>query len=85
MPWWEAYGLIKHQRSENYNEGNLGNLLNAMAALYYLERFKYREIARNNPETKYLFDVPPDISKLFYIHDFKTKGIELGNQYFYTE
>ncbi len=31
--WWAAYNAVKHDRAANYRMGNLGNALNAVAAL----------------------------------------------------
>lgn len=31
--WWTAYNAVKHDRATNYKMGNLGNALNAVAAL----------------------------------------------------
>ena len=31
--WWTAYNKVKHDRAANYKMGNLGNTLNAVAAL----------------------------------------------------
>ncbi|MBU2875938.1 hypothetical protein [Marinobacter salexigens] len=32
--WWRSYNKVKHQRSSSYSEGNLKNVLYAMAALF---------------------------------------------------
>ena len=34
LQWWKAFDDIKHNRCENIKEGNLGNVLNILAALY---------------------------------------------------
>ena len=36
LPWWTAYNNVKHHRTENYNQATLGNVLEAMAALFML-------------------------------------------------
>ena len=79
MTWWRAYNLVKHNRSENYLLGDLQNLLNAMAALYFLERYWYKQISlRNSSENYTIFDIPPDRSELFYIENFKTVAFAVG-------
>lgn len=79
MPWWTAHNHVKHQRSDNYSQGNLGNLIYAMAALYYLECFQYRKIAKSNlNDNEINFDVPPAMSELFYLKDFKTTFSAIG-------
>lgn len=34
--WWREYNGVKHQRLENFDQANLGNLLEALAALHIL-------------------------------------------------
>lgn len=34
--WWSAYNDVKHQRPEKFNQANIKNLLNALAALHIL-------------------------------------------------
>lgn len=70
--WWKGYNLIKHDRSDNYSRGNLGNLLYALSALYALELFAFKKIAdQYNAEgsledgvPRYI-DIPPDSNRLF--------------------
>lgn len=52
--WWTAYNKVKHERTSNYNNGqmnyvraNLGNLILAMAALYVLEELFLIELNRD--------------------------------------
>ncbi len=67
MPWWGAYNEVKHHRSDKYIEGNLENLLNAIAALYYLIRYHYIDIHRRNSDEEHqVFSIPPDQPRLFY-------------------
>ena len=34
--WWRQYNAVKHERLENFDQANLGNLLEALAALHIL-------------------------------------------------
>lgn len=73
--WWKDYNNIKHNRSQNYELGNLDNLLNALSAIYFLQCYQFRKIAQpevNNEENP-VFDVPPKRSELFTLLDFETR------------
>lgn len=39
--WWNAYNRVKHHRDTGFREANLGNGLNAMAALFSLTLYHY--------------------------------------------
>lgn len=65
--WWKAYNEVKHNREENYKNGNFCNLLNSLSALFLLEMYFCREIGRKN----YEIDVPNIKSKLFNITNWK--------------
>lgn len=41
--WWRAHNSVKHQRGEHFSQANLKNVLNAMAGLFLLILFYYRE------------------------------------------
>jgi hypothetical protein len=41
--WWTGYNKVKHQRLNNYDEGNLTNALNAVGALKIAVIFYYRK------------------------------------------
>lgn len=41
--WWAAYNDVKHHRSEHFPRANLHNALNAVAALYLLLLFLYKD------------------------------------------
>jgi len=42
--WWGAYNDVKHHRNERFSQASLQNALNAVAALYLLLLFLYRDI-----------------------------------------
>lgn len=45
LPWWTSYNTVKHNRLENDNrkEANLKNVFHALAGLYSLNRYMYRD------------------------------------------
>ena len=70
--WWTAYNKIKHNREENYKLGNFGNLLNILAALYFLEMYFCRGIGRKTNN----IDVPYEKSKIFIINNWNINPTE---------
>ena len=42
--WWHSYNNVKHQRDTHFNEANLKNTLNAVAALSLVALYYYREV-----------------------------------------
>lgn len=81
LKWWRSYNNVKHHRTKKYDNGNLRSLLNALAALYYLECLQYRRIALNYPDGD-VFDIPPDLSRLFYVKMPGPKAVQLGENLF---
>lgn len=63
--WWSNYNNIKHNRSNNYKEGNLKNLLYALSGLYLLELLEFEKIS--NETNELLF--PTQMSTLFKLSD----------------
>lgn len=64
--WWKMYNKVKHTRSDNYLHANLYNVLNALAALYVLEKYFYVDLAKDEAplgKTPYIAIEPA--SKLF--------------------
>ena len=43
--WWTAYNKTKHERHTEYHQANLRNALNAVAGLFVMDLYLYREIA----------------------------------------
>jgi hypothetical protein len=39
--WWKDHNKVKHERSKNFEQANLGNLLNAISALFVLLYYLY--------------------------------------------
>ncbi len=44
--WWTAYNKIKHQRDSEYHRANLKNALNAVAGLFVVVLYLYKEEAQ---------------------------------------
>lgn len=45
--WWTAYNKVKHHRNTDYHRGNLKNCLNAVAGLFVVILYFYKEKAEN--------------------------------------
>lgn len=41
--WWKAYNFVKHHRNSHFSDANLENSLNAVAGLFVLLLFYYKE------------------------------------------
>lgn len=67
--WWKNYNNVKHSRTVNYESGNFESLLNALGALYFLERLLVRKIYYRTRE----MDIPDSQSAVFYIEHFGLK------------
>lgn len=76
--WWDAYNAIKHNRinDDNYKKGNLKNTFDALAGLYVLCRFLYKQIAKEHP-----YNEPQPTSQLFAM-DGWSQCVPLGNGFF---
>ena len=79
--WWKAYNNVKHNRTESYVEGNLKNLLSALAALYYLEMYLVKRIANESGNPRAI-DVPSNASFMFRIEEWKTRFSVIGHNYY---
>jgi len=44
--WWTSHNNVKHERNNHFDEGNLINTLNSVAALYVLVLYLYADEAR---------------------------------------
>jgi hypothetical protein len=59
--WWQAYNGVKHERSKNYEQATLENVLGSIAGLFSLSLYYYREIPNSsmtlNPPSR-LFSSP---------------------------
>lgn len=45
--WWTACNKVKHHRDEHYHQANLKNTINAVAALYVINLYFYKEQAES--------------------------------------
>lgn len=68
--WWKAYNKVKHDRSLYFQEANIKNCLNAIAALYICVLFLYQEEAN--------LGNLPQLPKLFNIEDKYFRGTSIG-------
>ena len=75
--WWQGYNNVKHERIEKYTDGNLKNVLNALSALYILERYKIKE---STDGTNKSLDIPEIDSKIFALNNLKTENINFGQK-----
>ena len=48
--WWDANNKVKHQRSSEYQKGNLKNVLNAFCALYIVNTFTATKAELEKPK-----------------------------------
>lgn len=72
--WWTAYNKIKHHRHTHYQRGNLENALNAVAGLFVMVLYLYREKAR-------LGELLPAL-KLLQVTEEHFNGTTFGNYEF---
>jgi hypothetical protein len=75
--WWKRYNNVKHDRINNYEDGNFESLLNAFGALYFFEMYYIRQIA-NDSNIQDFIDVPISPSKIFRIERWITKYIPIS-------
>jgi hypothetical protein len=68
--WWISYNKVKHERNKHFEQANLKNALNAVAGLFVLLLFLYRDDAVNGT----LVPSPT----LFRIDERFFAGIDLG-------
>ena len=77
-----ANNIIKFERTdfmeENFNSGNLENVLNALAGLYILERYLFKNIATNSSNS-HEPDIPNPPSKIFNLNLLSSNAINLCN------
>lgn len=85
--WWSAHNKVKHDRMQEFPQGNLESTLNALAALYFVNLilakhvgdYWYEQLPHNDDNTR---DVPNDLSRLFSAYGPKTRhrvaGYEVG-------
>ena len=81
LPWWKAYNSVKHDRSNNFEQGNLKNLINSLGALYFFEMFYIKKLD-NEKGTSAHIDVPKTPSKLFKIDKWVTKFSVIGYNFY---
>lgn len=83
--WWTAYNEIKHNRYEAaiifnpekkyFQYANQKNVLYSLAALFSLEMYAYRVIAKKNDDEMFV----PAIKTMFSIRNSHWKDVNMGN------
>ncbi|MQA29177.1 MAG: hypothetical protein GEU82_04960 [Luteitalea sp.] len=76
--WWTAHNKIKHHRNTEYDQANLKNALNAVAALFVMVLHLYAEKARAGQLTPSPVLLRPDED---YVSGYTAIGPELGCNY----
>lgn len=71
--WWTAHNKVKHHRHIDYQRGNLKNALDALAGLFVMLLYLYREEAGCGK----LFPLPA----LFMVESEFFRGVDLGSGY----
>jgi hypothetical protein len=76
--WWTAYNKIKHHRHTEYQRANLKNALNAVAGLFVMVLYLYREKAKLGELAP-----PPRLLHVSEKHygGFARGGYDVGNSY----
>ena len=76
LQWWIAYNSVKHNRQKQLNQASLGNVINALSALYLIE-MKYLQIITKETEETDEPDIKSEIFQLenweFHTPSFNTK------------
>jgi hypothetical protein len=76
--WKKAYQAVKHNRTKNLNQGNIKNLIRAMAALFILNIYykdEIFELMHNNNDS-----FASGLSELFNIKVHLWRGDNIGNE-----
>lgn len=68
--WCSAHNKVKHDRMQEFPQGNLENALNALAALYYVNLILVKHVGdywheRPPHKDEKTHNVPNDLSRLF--------------------
>lgn len=80
LHWWNAYDSVKHGRIDNYKLASLENVLNALAALYLLEMYYLKDVAKNDE-----IDIPERESELFILDNWKTRYMTYNGYFLEVE
>lgn len=80
--WWKAYNKIKHHRLKDNNiaKASLGNVFNALAALYILETYLYRDIV-NLEEPKQDSFLRPQNSNYYFSFSGWQQNVYMANNF----
>ena len=78
---WEAYNKIKHNKVAKIFHANQENILNALAALYILNRYVLSINADNNGG----IDIFGDDNNCFKLNQLKSKSVSMTRMVAVTE
>lgn len=80
LEWWEAFDIIKHNRTGNFSEAKQKNVLNILGALYLLEMKQFKNVAIEGKDGHIEeADSPGDKSKLFSLVDWELRYQPIGD------
>ena len=79
--WWEAYNKIKHNKVAKIFHANQENIINALAALYILNRYVLSINADNNGG----IDIFGDDNNCFKLNQLKSKSVSMTRMVAVTE
>lgn len=83
LQWWQAFDKVKHNRYGNYQEANLENVLNALAALYILELKMFTRATKEKNHAELSdWDIPDGDSKVFLYPKWKFRSIDFNDPVF---
>lgn len=74
--WWSEYNGVKHNRTANFKNANLDNVINSLAGLYLLEMYFLKDITHDNKDE---IDIPDVPSRLFTIENWRTRYLDSTN------
>lgn len=83
--WWKDYNKVKHERlnvdengSQYYKRATLGNVINALSALYVLEMNLYKELIRSYENHR--ITIPSKESSIFIYLGWENHLIRMGDR-----
>lgn len=77
MQWWRAFTNIKHNRHTKFGDANQKNVLNILAALFFVEQICLKkivsELSKNKKKDDAIIDCFDEGSKLFFLENWETE------------
>ena len=69
LVWWDAYNSVKHGRIENFSFAKMGNVFNALGALFILNNYLLKKIAEDTD----CIDIVDKESSIFTMENWKMR------------